>query len=139
MRRTQHPVRAVFRSGVPDKVINKPAKLSDEEYELIKEHPVIGSSILESIKEKPELAIGARGHHERYDGKGYPDGIAGEAIPVEARIIAVADAYDGRREFFFAVYSPPDEGSASASRARSNRRLRNQTPIPTPTMIRLRI
>ena len=55
---------------------------------------MIGNDILSSIKERPKLATGARWHHERYDGTGYPDGIAGEAIPAEARIIAVADAYD---------------------------------------------
>ena len=84
----------VGKIGVPDEVINKPSKLTAEEYDLVKKHPVIGSSILESIKERPNLAIGARWHHERYDGGGYPDGIAGEEIPEEARIIAVADAYD---------------------------------------------
>ena len=84
----------VGKIGVPDEVINSPGKLSDEEYEKIKEHPVIGGKILESIKERPKLATGARWHHERYAGGGYPDGLAGEQIPEEARIIAVADAYD---------------------------------------------
>lgn len=84
----------VGKIGIPDEVINKPSKLTEEEYELIKKHPVIGNSILSSIKERPKLATGARWHHERYDGRGYPDGIAGEQIPTEARIIAVADAYD---------------------------------------------
>ena len=80
--------------GVPDSVINKPTRLTLEEFELIKKHPVIGDSILKSIKENPKLCIAARWHHERYDGKGYPDGLSGEQIPEEARIIAVADAYD---------------------------------------------
>ena len=84
----------VGKIGVPDSVINKPGRLTPEEYELIKKHSVIGCGILESIKERPKLATGARWHHERYDGRGYPDGIAGDAIPEEARIIAVADAYD---------------------------------------------
>ena len=84
----------VGKIGVPDEVINKPSRLTDEEYELVKKHPIIGSSILGSIKERPKLAVGARWHHERYGGGGYPDGIAGEQIPEEARIIAVADAYD---------------------------------------------
>lgn len=84
----------VGKIGVPDQVINKPSKLTDEEFALIKKHPVVGSGILESIKERPRLAMGARWHHERYGGGGYPDGIAGEKIPEEARIIAVADAYD---------------------------------------------
>ena len=84
----------VGKIGVPDAVINKPAKLNDEEYELIKNHPVMGARILKNIKEMPSLATGARWHHERYDGKGYPDGLSGSEIPEEARIIAVADAYD---------------------------------------------
>ena len=84
----------VGKIGVPDAVINKPARLSDDEFELIKNHPVMGARILKKIKEMPKLATGARWHHERYDGSGYPDSLAGEDIPEEARIIAVADAYD---------------------------------------------
>ncbi len=84
----------VGKIGVPDAIINKPAKLLDEEYELIKNHPVMGARILGNIKEMPSLASGARWHHERYGGGGYPDGLKGEDIPEEARIIAVADAYD---------------------------------------------
>lgn len=84
----------VGKIGVPDEVINKPSRLTEDEFELIKRHPVIGSNILASIKQRPKLATGARWHHERYGGGGYPDNIAGEQIPEEARIIAVADAYD---------------------------------------------
>lgn len=80
--------------GVAESIINKPDKLTDEEYQAIKEHTVIGSAILDIVAEFPELSIGARSHHERFDGKGYPDGKAGREIPVYARIIAVADAYD---------------------------------------------
>lgn len=80
--------------GIPDEVINKPSKLTEEEFNLIKTHPETGARILGNIKALPSLAVGARGHHERYGGGGYPDGISGEEIPEEARIIAVADAYD---------------------------------------------
>lgn len=80
--------------GVPDAVINKPSRLSDEEFEQIKNHPVLGARILKNIKEMPKLASGARWHHEKYGGGGYPDNLSGEDIPEEARIIAVADAYD---------------------------------------------
>ncbi len=80
--------------GIPDSIINKPDHLSDEEFEITKKHPEMGCQILENIPEFPELAIGAHWHHERFDGKGYPDGIAGTDIPEEARIIAVADTYD---------------------------------------------
>lgn len=84
----------VGKIGVPDAVINKPARLTDDEFELIKNHPVMGARILKNIKELPKLATGARWHHEKYDGTGYPDRLSGTDIPEEARIIAVADAYD---------------------------------------------
>lgn len=84
----------VGKIGVPDEVINKPGRLTDEEFECIKKHPAIGGRILGNIKEMPSLSKGARFHHERYDGRGYPDGLKGEDIPEEARIISVADAYD---------------------------------------------
>ncbi len=89
----------VGKIGVPDAVINKPAKLSDEEFEVIKTHPAMGAKILENIQEMPTLARGAKWHHEKYDGSGYPDKIAGENIPEEARIIAVADAYDAMTSY----------------------------------------
>ncbi|MBR6315476.1 MAG: HD-GYP domain-containing protein [Lachnospiraceae bacterium] len=80
--------------GVPNEIINNPSKLTDEEYTVIKTHPGVGSEILAEIKSRPDLVVGARWHHERYDGKGYPDGKKGEDIPFFARIIAVADSYD---------------------------------------------
>ncbi len=84
----------VGKIGTPDSIINKPGKLTDEEYEEIKKHPVSGAKILDHITEFPRLVTGAKWHHERFDGRGYPDGLSGEEIPVESRIIAVADAYD---------------------------------------------
>ena len=84
----------VGKIGVPDEVINKTDKLSDGELDSIKKHPGIGGKILSNIEEMPELAAGAKWHHERYDGTGYPQGLSGDDIPEEARIIAVADAYD---------------------------------------------
>ena len=80
--------------GVPDDIINKDTRLTDEEYAAIRKHPAIGSDILKTIEEIPDIMIGARWHHERYDGHGYPDGLAGTEIPEIARIIGVADAYD---------------------------------------------
>ena len=80
--------------GVPNEIINSPTKLTDEQYAVIKTHPGLGFDILSEIKSRPDLVIGARWHHERYDGKGYPDGKSGEDIPIMARIIAVADSYD---------------------------------------------
>lgn len=79
---------------IPNDIINKPAKLTDEEYELIKLHSVAGYHILKDISDNQILAIGAKYHHERYNGKGYPNGLAGDNIPEYARIIGVADAYD---------------------------------------------
>ncbi|MBQ9483591.1 MAG: HD-GYP domain-containing protein [Ruminiclostridium sp.] len=80
--------------GIPDSIITKEGKLTDEEYEMIKQHPVLGAQILKSITEFPYLSIGAGGHHERYDGKGYPAHLKGTDIPEIARIVSVADAYD---------------------------------------------
>lgn len=84
----------VGKIGVPDAVINKPGRLTDEEFALIKKHPDQGYRILSQIAEMPRLSAGARWHHERFDGRGYPDGVSGHDIVEEARIIAVADAYD---------------------------------------------
>lgn len=84
----------VGKIGIPDAIINKEGKLTDEEYAIIKTHPRVGREILSKISASPELAIGASFHHERYDGKGYPFGLKGEEIPEMARIIAIADTYD---------------------------------------------
>lgn len=84
----------VGKIGVPSSIINKKGRLTDEEFEQIKRHPVLGGQILSTIKQSPWLSIGARYHHERYGGRGYPEGLKGEDIPEIARIIAVADAYD---------------------------------------------
>lgn len=84
----------VGKIGIPDEIIHKTTNLTEEEYNMIKEHPVIGYNILGTIRELPHLHIGARYHHERYDGTGYPDGLKGEQIPEQARILAVADSYD---------------------------------------------
>lgn len=80
--------------GVKDTVLLKPGKLTDEEFEEIKQHSVIGDNILKPIKFFPKERDMIRHHHERYDGKGYPDGLAGKDIPLTARILAVADTYD---------------------------------------------
>ncbi len=84
----------VGKIGVPDEIINKTSSLTSVEYEIMKTHPIIGANILKNISAMPILVIGARYHHERYDGRGYPDGLRGDEIPEIARIIGVADAYD---------------------------------------------
>lgn len=80
--------------GVPDHILNKPSRLTDEEYEKMKSHTTIGADILKDFSLLDNVVDGAEYHHERYDGKGYPKGLKGEEIPLFARIIGVADAFD---------------------------------------------
>jgi len=80
--------------GIEDRILGKKDKLTEEEYEKIKEHPVIGASIVESIEFLKKSSKAVLYHHERYDGKGYPHGLKGEEIPKAARLLAVVDAYD---------------------------------------------
>ena len=84
----------VGKIGIRIDILNKKGKLTDEEYENVKLHPVFGNQILSSISEYPYLSIGAHYHHERIDGSGYPEGLKGDEIPLEARIMAIADVYD---------------------------------------------
>ena len=79
---------------IPVEIINKPGRLTDEEYNIIKLHPVTGYHILRGVSGDSNIAIAAKYHHERYDGKGYPNGLEGENIPEAARILGVADSYD---------------------------------------------
>ena len=87
-------VHDVGRIGIPDSILNKPFKLSEKEYAVIKAHTVIGANVLKELTVIEHAAEVARFHHERYDGKGYPDGLKGKEIPIQARIVAVADRYD---------------------------------------------
>lgn len=80
--------------AIPDEILNKTSRLTAEEYEIMKQHPRIGYEILKSITTVKNIGWGARYHHERYDGKGYNTGLAGTDIPIEARIICAADAFD---------------------------------------------
>ncbi|MCR4763313.1 MAG: diguanylate cyclase [Lachnospiraceae bacterium] len=80
--------------GVPDAVLNKPGRLNEAEYELMKKHTTLGGDILKDVAMMPDLDVGAKYHHERYDGKGYPNGLKGDEIPMIARIICMADSYD---------------------------------------------
>ena len=84
----------VGKIGVPPEVLNKPGKLTDEEFETIKSHTSKGYDALKEISIMPELAVGAQAHHERPDGKGYPNHLKGDEIPRVAQIIAVADCFD---------------------------------------------
>jgi len=80
--------------GIKDEILQKPGALSPEEYQTIQEHPLIGVKIVEGIEFFKDKMPMIRNHHEHYNGRGYPDGLVGEAIPLEARIIAVPDAFD---------------------------------------------
>lgn len=80
--------------GISDTVLNKPGRLTDDEYSMMKMHATIGSEIIKNVETIHNIYNGVRYHHERYDGKGYPDGLKGDNIPYIARIIAVADAFD---------------------------------------------
>lgn len=84
----------VGKIGVPDWILNKQGELTEEEFRIIKQHPILGREILAHIRKLPYLTMGAKYHHERYDGLGYPEGLKATDIPVYARIISVADAYD---------------------------------------------
>ena len=103
MGKTKDEQEEIYRAGllhdigklrIPAEIINKPGKLTEEEYNVMKIHPVTGYHILRGISDNSFIAVGAKYHHERYDGKGYPNGLVGEKIPEVARILGVADAYD---------------------------------------------
>lgn len=80
--------------SIPDELLNKPGKLTDAEFEIMKTHTEVGYEILRAADEYSELAVHASSHHERWDGKGYPRGLKGERIPLYSRIICIADAYE---------------------------------------------
>ena len=80
--------------GVPEGVLRKPAALTSAEWQRMREHPLVGAQILAPLEFFAEGALIVRHHHERLDGSGYPDGLRGEAIPLGARVVAVADTYD---------------------------------------------
>lgn len=84
----------VGKIGVPEAVLQKPGKLTDEEFTLIKQHPDIGAKILRDVKQMEDVIPGVLYHHERWDGKGYPQNLSGEDIPLFGRIICLADCFD---------------------------------------------
>lgn len=86
-----HDIGKIF---IPDHILNKPEPLTDEEFEIMKQHAAYGSDILKEIKIFPDMALGAGYHHERLDGNGYPNGIKGKGIPFSVRIVAAADSFD---------------------------------------------
>lgn len=88
----------IGKMGIDDRVLNKPGKLTDDEWAIMKKHPEIGYRIAKSSPELEPIAEYILAHHERWDGKGYPQGLKGEEIPLLSRIVAVADAYDAMTE-----------------------------------------
>lgn len=84
----------VGKIGVPDAILHKPGKLTPKEFEIIKQHPAFGERICRPLRLGAEVGPIVRSHHEQWDGSGYPDGLAGEAIPLGGRIVAIADAFD---------------------------------------------
>jgi len=106
--KTEEECRQIYLAGllhdigkisISGSIINKAGKLTDEEFEKIKTHPQKGALILDKMKSIPYLQTGAKYHHERFDGRGYPEGLKGEEIPDIARIIAVADSYDAMTSY----------------------------------------
>ena len=83
----------VGKIGIEDKILRKPAALTDDEYEIMKQHPRKGEHILEAVPVLKTMAGAGLMHHENVDGSGYPDGLIGEEIPIEARIVACCDAF----------------------------------------------
>jgi HD-GYP domain-containing protein (c-di-GMP phosphodiesterase class II) len=84
----------VGKIGIEDHILRKPERLNPEEFDLIKRHAQMGAEIIEHIRQLKEIVPGVKYHHEQIDGKGYPEGLKGEAIPMIAKIVAVADTYD---------------------------------------------
>lgn len=110
----------VGKLGTPDAILTKPGRLTDEEFAIIKRHPKDGAQICSSLGIDEALIQGVRSHHERWDGAGYPDALAGEGIPATARILCVADAVDAmasRRAYRQALGEEAIKGELGAGRA----------------------
>ncbi len=87
-------VHDIGKIGIPESILQKPSKLTDEEFDQIRRHPAIGESILGGVAQLQAVLPGVRSHHERWDGRGYPDGHVGDATPFFGRLLAIADAFD---------------------------------------------
>src|SRR5438034_5738556 len=103
--------------AVPEHIISKPGRLTPEEFEKMKIHPIVGAEILEQVRFPYPVAPIVRSHHEKWDGSGYPDGLSGDAIPIGARILSAVDCLDALasdRQYRRAL--PLDEAMAEAER-----------------------
>ena len=129
--------------AVPDAILFKTSRLTDEEYTLIAQHPVVGAEILRDVDFLGEGKLVVRHHHERWDGTGYPDGLAGEEIPLAARVFSVADTLDALTTD--RPYRPASDWGTPARRSgghrhavRPRRRRTRSTRSPTTEFERLR-
>ena len=120
--------------GIPDEVVMKPGPLDEREWQIMCKHPEIGASIISQIPGLSECALAVKHHHERFDGKGYPVGLKGDRIPLDARIIAVAEAYDN-------LTTPKPYRSILQPKEALEELKRNSStqfdPVPVTAMIRL--
>jgi putative nucleotidyltransferase with HDIG domain len=108
----------VGKVAIPDSILEKPGPLDAGEWELMRTHPAAGAEIVGRFAQLREAAAAVRHHHERFDGAGYPDGLAGTAIPIEARIVAAADAYSAMTsERPYSSARPPSEAAEELRRS----------------------
>jgi HD-GYP domain-containing protein (c-di-GMP phosphodiesterase class II) len=84
----------VGKIGIDDRILRKPGALSDDEFEVMKQHPAKGAAIMSGVAQLIDIIPGMKYHHEKWSGGGYPDGLEGEQIPMQARIVAIADTFD---------------------------------------------
>jgi HD-GYP domain-containing protein (c-di-GMP phosphodiesterase class II) len=127
-------VHDIGKIAVPDAILLKPAPLTEEEWEVMKRHPLISAELIEGLEIYKPVADAVRHEHERWDGSGYPDGLKGEEIPLLARIIAAADIYNAlvtRRPYRKAL---PNEQAVETIR---NMRGRDLDPTVTDTLLRV--
>jgi HD-GYP domain-containing protein (c-di-GMP phosphodiesterase class II) len=117
--RTGGPLHDIGKIGIDDAILRKPDKLTEAEFDIMKSHTTLGDDILKAIPKMKEIRPIVRSHHERWDGKGYPDGLAGEAIPLLARVVAVADSFDAmttKRPYNTSHVKTPEEAFAEVER-----------------------
>jgi putative nucleotidyltransferase with HDIG domain len=115
------PLHDIGKIGIPDAILNKPDRLTPEEFQIMKTHTVKGAEILETIPDLHAVIPIVRSHHERWDGKGYPDGLAGDTIHPLARIVAVADAFDAMTsDRPYRKGRPPEAAFAEVDRMRGH-------------------
>jgi putative nucleotidyltransferase with HDIG domain len=140
----------VGKIGVPESILRKPGRLTNEEFDIMKQHPQFGAHIVSATPGMEEIVPGVCAHHERWDGKGYPDGLAGEAIPFLGRLLAVADACsamttsrpyrqalaweDAMKEIEANIGTQFDPTMANAFLRAASKRRSNPNQIPSPRL-----